>query len=54
MEKRAIALADKTVDLQRNGSATSRIRNLLDTFSAKLNRAAPGARLTREWNARTA
>ncbi|MFD8378556.1 hypothetical protein ACFV2X_08440 [Streptomyces sp. NPDC059679] len=34
LEKRAIALADKTVDLQRNGSATSRIRNHLYSLGA--------------------
>lgn len=31
-----------------------RIPHLLTTFTAKLNTTAPGARITREWNARTA
>lgn len=33
---------------------TGRIPHLLSTFTAKLNTAAPRARVTREWNARTA
>lgn len=35
-------------------TSAGRIPHLLDTFTAKLNAAAPGARITREWNARTA
>ncbi|MFJ2171855.1 hypothetical protein ACIOHE_02920 [Streptomyces sp. NPDC087851] len=33
---------------------TGRIPHLLTTFTSKLNITAPGARITREWNARTA